>query len=54
MPVLVIAIVFFAIFLVMGVMGVTAIVAEHRGGTLFSWKWSDQPKPAKTAAKPGA
>jgi hypothetical protein len=46
MPVLVIAIVFFAIFLVMGVMGVTAMVAEHRGH-LFSWKWSDQPKPTK-------
>jgi hypothetical protein len=46
MPVLVIAIVFFAIFLVMGVMGVTAMVAEHRGH-LFSWQWSDQPKPTK-------
>jgi hypothetical protein len=46
MPVLVIAIVFFAIFLVMGVMGVTAMVAEHRGH-LFSWKWSDEPKPTK-------
>ena len=38
MPVLVIAVVFFAIFLVMGVMGVTAMVAEHRG-KLFSWKY---------------
>lgn len=46
MPVLVIAVVFFAIFLVMGVMGVTAMVAEHRG-KLFSWKWSDEPKPSK-------
>ena len=54
MPVLVIAVVFFAIFLVMGVMGVTAMAAEHRGGKLFSWKWSDEPKPAKTAGKPVA
>jgi len=54
MPVLVIAIVFFAIFLVMGVMGVTAMVAEHRGGKLFSGKWSDEPEPAKTAGKPVA
>jgi hypothetical protein len=46
MPVLVIAVVFFAIFLVMGVMGVTAMVAEHQG-KLFSWKWSDDPKAAK-------
>ena len=53
MPVLVIAVVFFAIFLVMGVMGVTAMAAEHRG-KLFSWKWSDEPKPAKTAGKPVA
>ena len=51
MPVLVIAIVFFAIFLVMGVMGITAMVAEHKGKKLFSWKWSDEPKP-KTASKP--
>ena len=54
MPVLVIAVVFFAIFLVMGVMGVSAMVVEHRGGNLFSWKWSDQPKPAKTLGKPVA
>ena len=46
MPVLVIAVVFFAIFLVMGVMGVTAMVPEHRG-KLFSWKGSDEPKPTK-------
>jgi hypothetical protein len=51
MPVLVIAIVFFAIFLVMGVMGITAMVAEHRGKKLFSGKWSDEPKPAKAAGK---
>lgn len=43
MPVLVIAVVFFAIFLVMGV---TAMVAEHRGH-LFSWTWSDEPTPKK-------
>ncbi len=46
MPVLVIAVVFFGIFLVMGVMVVTAMVAEHRGH-LFSWTWSDQPRPSK-------
>jgi hypothetical protein len=46
MPVLMIAVVFFAIFLVMGVIGITAMVAEH-GGHLFSWRWSDEPKPAK-------
>ena len=46
MPVLVIAVVFFLIFLVMGLMGVTAMVAEHRG-KLFSGKWSDEPRPAK-------
>jgi len=43
MPILVIAVVFFAIFLVMGVMAITAMVAEHRGH-LFSWRWSDEPK----------
>ena len=46
MPVLVIAVVFFAIFLVMGVMATTAMVAEHRGH-LFSGKWSDEPKVVK-------
>jgi hypothetical protein len=46
MPVLVIAVVFFAIFLVMGIMGVTAMVAEHRG-KLFSGQWSDEPKAIK-------
>jgi hypothetical protein len=46
MPVLVIAVVFFAIFLVMGVMAITAMVAEH-GGHLFSGNWSDEPKPSK-------
>jgi len=53
MPVLAIAVVFFAIFLVMGIMGVTAMVSEHRG-KLFSGTWSDDPKPAKSAGKPGA
>lgn len=43
MPVLIIAAVFFAIFLVMGVMGITAMVAEHRGH-LFSRTWGDEPK----------
>jgi hypothetical protein len=44
MPVLAIAVVFFAIFLVMGVMGVTAMVSEHKKGKLFSGTWSDYPK----------
>jgi hypothetical protein len=44
MPVLVIAVVFFAIFLVMGVMAITAMVKEH-GDHLFSGTWSDEPKP---------
>ena len=44
MPVLVIAVVFFAIFLVMGVMGITAMVSEHKKGKLFSGPWSDYPK----------
>ncbi len=44
MPVLVIAIVFFAIFLVMGVMGISAMVSEHKQGKLFSGTWSDYPK----------
>jgi hypothetical protein len=46
MPVLIIAVVFFAIFLVMGVMAITAMVAEHRGH-LFSWTWSEETKPAR-------
>jgi len=46
MPVLVIAVVFFAIFLVMGVMAITAMVAEHRGH-LFSGTWSDEAKPTR-------
>jgi hypothetical protein len=44
MPVLAIAVVFFAIFLVMGVMGVTAMLFEHKKGQLFSGTWSDYPK----------
>lgn len=54
MPVLVIAVVFFAIFLVMGVMGITAVLAERRGKKLFSGKWRDEPEPVKTAGKPVA
>ena len=50
MPVLVIAVVFFLIFLVMGVMGFTAMAAEHKGH-LFSGHWSDQPKPVKASSK---
>jgi len=46
MPVLVIAVVFFLIFLVMGVMGCSAMAAEHKGH-LFSWRWADQPKGVK-------
>jgi hypothetical protein len=53
MPVLAIAVVFFLLFLVMGVMGVSAMVAEHKakGVRLFSGAWSDQPKTAKPAVK---
>jgi len=51
MPVLVIAVVFFAIFVVMGVMGITAMLAEHRGKKLFSGKWSDEPNPAPVSGK---
>ncbi len=50
MPVLIIAVVFFLIFLVMGIMGFTAMAAEHKGH-LFSWRWADQPKTAKVPAK---
>ena len=46
MPVLVIAVVFFLIFLVMGVLGISAMAAEHKGN-LFSWRWADEPKTAK-------
>ena len=53
MPVLVIAVVFFLIFLVMGVMGFTAMAAEHKGH-LFSGHWADQPKPVKVASKTNA
>src|SRR5215469_3245266 len=42
MPVLVIAVVFFVIFLVMGVLGFSAMAAEHKGH-LFSWRWTDEP-----------
>jgi len=47
MPVLVIAVVFFLLFLVMGVMVFSAMAKEHKGH-LFSGHWSDQPKGAKT------
>jgi hypothetical protein len=46
MPVLVIAVVFFLIFLVMGVLGFSAMAAEHKGH-LFSWRWADEPKGSK-------
>ena len=42
MPVLVIAVIFFAIFLVMGIMGISAMVSEHKGH-LFSGHWADYP-----------
>ena len=44
MPILVIAVVFFLIFLVMGVLGISAMVAEHKGH-LFSSHWADESKP---------
>jgi hypothetical protein len=44
MPVLVIAVVFFTIFLIMGILGVSAMVSEHKKGQLFSGTWSDYPK----------
>jgi hypothetical protein len=46
MPVLIIAVVFFLIFLAMGVLGFTAMAKEHKGH-LFSWHWADRPKEAK-------
>ena len=46
MPVLIIAVVFFLLFLVMGVMVFSAMAAEHKGH-LFSWHWGDRPKIAK-------
>ena len=46
MPVLVIAVVFSLIFLVMGVMGLSAMAAEHKGH-LFSGHWADEPKRSK-------
>jgi len=51
MPVLVIAVVFFLIFLAMGVMGFSAMAAEHKGH-LFSGRWADEPKPAKAPSRP--
>ena len=46
MPVLMIAVIFFVIFLVMGVMAFIAMFAENRGH-LFSWTSSDEPKPTR-------
>lgn len=46
MPVLIIAVVFFVIFLVMGVLLFSAMVTEHKG-SLFSGRWADRPKIAK-------
>ena len=46
MPVLVIAIVFFALFIVMGVILFSAMAKEHKGH-LFSGHWADRPKQVK-------
>ena len=46
MPVLIIAVVFFLIFLAMGVLGFSAMAVEHKGH-LFSGHWADRPKQAK-------
>lgn len=46
MPVLIIAVVFLLVFLVMGAMLFTAMVAEQKGH-LFSGKLADQPKGVK-------
>lgn len=51
MPVLLIAVVFFILFLVIGVMAVSAMVAEHKGH-LFSGHWSDGPVRAFFGRKP--
>ena len=53
MPVLVIAVVFFLLFLAMGMMGFTAMAAEHKG-KLFSGHWADQPKQVKAASRRNA
>jgi hypothetical protein len=47
MPVLIIAVVFLLIFLAMGVLGFSAMAAEHKGH-LFSWRWADRPKSAQS------
>ena len=47
MPVLIIAVVFFLIFLVMGALLFGAMAKEHKGH-LFSWRWADVPKGIKT------
>ena len=46
MPVLVIAVVFFLIFLVMGVILFRAMADEHKGH-LFSGRWADRPRTVK-------
>jgi len=46
MPVLIIAVVFFAIFIVMGVVLFSAMAKEHKGH-LFSGHWADRSKPVK-------
>ena len=46
MPVLIVAVVFLLIFIVMGVLGFSAMAAEHKGH-LFSGTWADRPKPVK-------
>ena len=46
MPVLIIAVVFFLIFLVMGVILFRAMADEHKGH-LFSGRWADRPKTVK-------
>lgn len=46
MPVLIIAVVFFLIFLAMGAILFSAMAVEHKGH-LFSWHWADRPKEVK-------
>ena len=46
MPVLIIAVVFFLLFVVMGVILFSAMAKEHEGH-LFSWHWADRPKAVK-------
>jgi len=46
MPVLIIAVVFFLLFIVMGVILFSAMAKEHKGH-LFSGRWADRPKEIK-------